>query len=175
MKKYVWILVCGMVTFSCNQASEKTAYVNNTKIVSEFIEMKQAQDKWTKKNDEVRAELEGKAKEFQQEVQGYQNISKSMSKSNREKKEQELMLKQQTLQREQQTKMQEIQKGSQDEIDSIIKKVKNFVKDYGKNNGYTYIYGETEAGNIFYAKDELDITEEILTELNNGLDSTVVK
>ena len=175
MKKYVWILVCGVVAISCNQTNEKTAYVNNTKIVSEYLEMKEAQDKWTKRNDEVRAELEGKAKEFQQEVQGYQNISKSMSKSNREKKEQELMLKQQNLQREQQAKMQEIQKGSQDEIDSIIKKVKNFVKDYGKSKGYTYIFGETEAGNIFYAKDNLDITEEVLAELNKEIDTSATK
>ncbi|GAA0714176.1 OmpH family outer membrane protein [Aquimarina litoralis] len=151
---------------SCNQQTEKTGFVNNTKVVSDFKEMKAAKEKWTKKNNEVRAELEEKAKQFQIEVQGYQNIMKSMTQSNREKKEQELMVKQQTLQREQQTRMQEIQKGSQTEIDSIIAKVEDFIKDYGKKNGYTYIYGETEVKNIFYAKEELDLTDKIITELN---------
>ncbi|UZO81843.1 OmpH family outer membrane protein [Aquimarina sp. ERC-38] len=171
MKKYLGILVLSIFFASCNQSSEKTGYVNNTKIVSEYLEMKAAQDKWTKMNDDLRTELEGKAKEFQQEVQGYQSIMKSMTKANREKKEQELMAKQQNLQREQQVKMQEIQDGSKVEIDSIINKVKDFVKDYGKNNGYTYIFGETEVGNIFYAKDNLDITEEVLTELNKNIDT----
>lgn len=151
---------------SCNQQTEKTGFVNNTKVVSDFKEMKAAKEKWTKKNNEVRAELEEKAKQFQIEVQGYQNIMKSMTQSNREKKEQELMVKQQTLQREQQTRMQEIQQGSQTEIDSIIAKVEDFIKDYGKKNGYTYIYGETEVKNIFYAKEELNLTDKIIAELN---------
>ncbi len=168
MKKYILMIVASVAMLSCNQKTDKTAYVNNTKVVSDFKEMKVAQEKWTQKNNEVRAELEEKAKQFQIEVQGYQNIMKSMSASNREKKEQELMVKQQNLQREQQTRMQEIQQGSQAEIDSIINKVKDFVKDYGKKNGYTYIYGETEVGNIFYASEELDITDKILLELNGG-------
>lgn len=166
MKNYVLIALSIFVIVSCNQKSEKTGYVNNTEVVSEFKEMKAAQDKWTQKNNEVRAELEEKAKQFQIEVEGYRNIMKSMTSSNRQKKEQELMTKQQALQQEQQSRLQEIQMGSQEEIDSIISKVKDFIKDYGKRNGYTYIYGETEVGNLFYAKEELNITEKILEELN---------
>ncbi|MBW1297550.1 OmpH family outer membrane protein [Aquimarina litoralis] len=168
MRNFLWIAIALLGMISCNQQIEKTGFVNNTKVVSDFNEMKTAKEKWTKKNNEVRAELEEKAKQFQIEVQGYQNIMKSMTQANREKKEQELMVKQQTLQREQQTRMQEIQQGSQAEIDSIISKVESFIKDYGKKNGYTYIYGETEVKNIFYAKEELDLTEKIITELNGA-------
>ncbi|WP_298546898.1 OmpH family outer membrane protein [uncultured Aquimarina sp.] len=175
MRNFIWIAVALIGMTSCNQQIEKTGYVNNTKVVSDFSEMKTAKEKWTKKNNEVRAELEEKAKQFQIEVQGYQNIMKSMTKANREKKEQELMVKQQGLQREQQTRMQEIQQGSQTEIDSIIAKVENFIKDYGKNNGYTYIYGETEVKNIFYAKEELDLTDRIIAELNGEKASTEEK
>ncbi|WP_299212934.1 OmpH family outer membrane protein [uncultured Aquimarina sp.] len=175
MRNFIWVAVALIGMTSCNQQIEKTGYVNNTKVVSDFSEMKTAKEKWTKKNNEVRAELEEKAKQFQIEVQGYQNIMKSMSKTNREKKEQELMAKQQGLQREQQSRMQEIQQGSQTEIDSIIAKVENFIKEYGKNNGYTYIYGETEVKNIFYAKEELDLTDKIITELNGEKASTEEK
>jgi len=168
MKKFLWIAALGFILSSCNQQVQKTGFVNNTKVVSEYTEMKEAQEKWTKKNNEVRAALEEKAKQFQIEVQGYQNIMKSMSKSNRDKKEQELMGKQQLLQREQQSRMQEIQQGSQKEIDSIINEVKDYIKEYGKKNGYTYIYGDTEVSNILYGKEELDLTEIIIKELNGG-------
>ncbi|MBG6133058.1 outer membrane protein [Aquimarina sp. EL_43] len=168
MRKIVWVASALLILASCNQQIEKTGYVNNTKVVSDFKEMKAAQEKWTKRNNEVRAELEEKAKQFQIEVEGYKNIMKSMSAANREKKEQELMVKQQGLQREQQAKMQEIQQGSQAEIDSIIGKVKSFIEDYGKKNGYTYIYGDTETSNILYGKEELNLTDKILTELNGG-------
>jgi outer membrane protein len=168
MKKIVWVASALLILASCNQQIEKTGYVNNTKVVSDFKEMKVAQEKWTKRNNEVRVELEEKAKQFQIEVEGYKNIMKSMSAANREKKEQELMVKQQGLQREQQAKMQEIQQGSQVEIDSIIGKVKSFIEDYGKKNGYTYIYGDTETSNILYGKEELNLTDKILTALNGG-------
>lgn len=168
MKKIIASVLLSITLFSCNQNVQKTAYVNNTKVVSDFNEMKAAKDKWTLKNNEVRAELETKAKEFQIELEGYRNIMKSMTPTNREKRENELMTKQQTLQREQQIKMQEIQQGSQQEIDSIISKVEDFIREYGKKNGYTYIYGETEVSNILYAKEELDITDQILTELNGS-------
>jgi len=171
MKNFIWIAIAIMGFTACNQQAEKTGYVNNTKVVSDFNEMKTAKEKWTKKNNEVRAELEEKGKQFQIEVQGYQSIMKSMTKSNREKKEQELMAKQQGLQREQQVRMQEIQSGSQTEIDSIIAKVDVFIKEYGKKNGYTYIYGETEVKNIFYAKEELDITDIIIEALNGKKDT----
>jgi len=55
-------------------------------------------------------------------------------------------------------------------IDSIVTKVKDYVKDYGKKNNYTYIFGSNESANIMYAKDGLDITEEILGKLNAGLE-----
>ncbi|EZH75189.1 hypothetical protein ATO12_10740 [Aquimarina atlantica] len=175
MKKIVWVASALLILASCNQQIEKTGYVNNTKVVSDFKEMKAAQEKWTKRNNEVRAELEEKAKQFQIEVEGYKNIMKSMSAANREKKEQELMVKQQGLQREQQAKMQEIQQGSQAEIDSIIGKVKSFIEDYGKKNGYTYIYGDTETSNILYGKEELNLTDKILTALNGGESTTETK
>ncbi len=165
MKKYLWIAITALVVVSCNEA-QKTGFVNNKKVISEYKEMKTAQEKWTKRNDEVRAELEEKAKQFQLEVQGYQAIANSLSPANKQKQEQSLMAKQQQLQQEQQVRTQEIQQGSQVEIDTIVSKVKTFIKDYGKKNGYTYIYGDTEVSNILYGKEELEITDIIIEALN---------
>ena len=53
-------------------------------------------------------------------------------------------------------------------IDSIVTKVKAYVKEYGKDNDYTYIFGSNESANIMYAKEGLDITEEILEKLNES-------
>lgn len=166
MTKYFWIAIALVVFSSCNQQAEKTGFIENTRVVSDFKEMKAAQEKWTKKNSEVQAELEQKARQFQIELEGYRNIAKSMNAKNREKREKELMAKQQELQREQQAKIQEIQNGSQAEIDSIINKVKDFIKDYGKKNGYTYIYGDSEASNLLYGKEDRNLTDIILTQLN---------
>lgn len=175
MKK-VFLVAILVATFqSCSK--EKTAYVDSRRVVSEFSGMKAVEAKWTKINDDLRKELEDKAKNFQKEVQDFQAAADKMRKKKLEETRMELGQKQQALQREQQTRSQKLQEQSGLEIDSIVKHVKEYVKDYGKKNGYTYIYGDTEVGNILYAKKELDITESVLEGLNGkkSVDSTSVK
>ena len=173
MKKTFVVASLALSIISCAK-TEKTGYVNNTRVVKEFGLMKEAEAKWTAKNNEVRAELEKKAADFQKEVQEFQASFDKLSKNDRDKKSAELSNKQQSLQREQQFRAQEIQQGSGVEIDSIVSQVKRYIEDYGKENGYTYIYGDTEASNLLYAKEDLDLTDEIIKKLNEEYPSTTV-
>jgi outer membrane protein len=60
-----------------------------------------------------------------------------------------------------------LQQGFQTEVDSVISKVKKFVKDYGKSNSYTYILGTSDAAaTVMYGTDENDLTKTILEALN---------
>ena len=92
----------------------------------------------------------------------------TMSQAERQAAEQELMAKQQALQQEQQMKSSLLRKESDAAIDSLVTTVKDFVADYGEENGYTYIFGSNESANIMYAKEGLDITDEVLAQLNAG-------
>lgn len=160
------IAVVAISLISCNE--QKTAYVDTTKLIQEYKEMKDVESDFTAKSDLVRKELDSAAKEFQLEVQEYQKSMNSMSQSQRQAKEQELMQKNQMLQQQQQLRGGKLREESDAAIDSIVTKVKDFVKGYGEENGYTYIFGSNESANIMYAKDGLDITEEVLEDLNKG-------
>lgn len=166
MKKILAIGVLALCLTSCDQ--QKTAYVDTTKLIQEYKEMKDVEARFNTKSDSVRKELDSAARAFQQEVQEYQSSSKSMSQSQRQQREQELMQKQQQLQQQQQVKGGQLRKESDAVIDSIVTKVKDYVKDYGKEHNYTYIFGSNESANIMYAKDGLDITDEVLKNLNEG-------
>lgn len=166
MKKILAIGVLALCLTSCDQ--QKTAYVDTTKLIQEYKEMKDVEAKFNTKSDSVRQELDSVARAFQKEVQEYQSSSKSMSQSQRQQKEQELMRKQQQLQQQQQLRGGQLRKESDAVIDSIVTKVKDYVKDYGKEHDYTYIFGSNESANIMYAKDGLDITDEILEKLNDN-------
>jgi outer membrane protein len=37
--------------------------------------------------------------------------------------------------------------------------VKKFIKAYGKEKGYSYIYGTGDAASVLYAEDKYDITK----------------
>lgn len=150
---------------SCDQ--EKTAYVDTSKLIQEYKEMKDVEAKFTSKSDSVRQQLDAAAGEFQKEVQEYQSSMNTMSQSQRQEKEQELMRKQQMLQQQQQSQGGQLRAESDAAIDSIVTKVKSYVQEYGEENGYTYIFGSNDAANsIMYAKDGKDLTQEVLEKLN---------
>lgn len=48
----------------------------------------------------------------------------------------------------------------------VIDEVNQYIKNYGQQNGLRIILAATEYGNIAYAEDGIDITEEILDGLN---------
>lgn len=164
MKKLLMILVLAVFLTSCNQ--EKTAYVDTTKLIQEYKEMKDVEAKFSTKSDSVREELDAVAKVFQEEVQAYQSEMDAMSQAKRKEKEQELMQKQQRIQQQQQMQGNRLREQSDAMIDSVVNKVKDYVGDYGKENGYTYIFGSNESANIMYAEDGRDLTQEILEKLN---------
>lgn len=164
MKKIAFLLLGSMLFVSCNQ--EKTAYVNNKKLIQDYKGLKDTEAKFTSKTERVKVTLDSLAQAFQKDVQAYQKTAESLSASKRQEKEQALMTRQQELRQQQQTIGQLLNQQSTKAIDSIITVVKSFVEDYGEKNGYTYIFGATEAANIMYAEEGKDITEEISKELN---------
>lgn len=164
IKRVIGVAAIALTLISCNE--QKTAYVDTTVLIQEYKEMKDVESRFTSKSDSVRQELDSVAREFQQEVQEYQKNQASLSASQRESKEQELRQKQQMLQQQQQMQSNRLRQESQEAMDSLVTKVKDFVKGYGEENNYTYIFGSNESANIMYAEEGLDITQEILAELN---------
>ncbi|MFD2517370.1 OmpH family outer membrane protein [Salinimicrobium flavum] len=166
MKKILAVILLGSFLVGCND--QKTAYVDTTKLIQEYSEMKEVEASFTQKSEKMKAELDSVATGFQNEVREYQENMATMSQAERQAAEQELRQKQQMLQQQQQMRSGLLRQESDVVIDSLVTKVKDFVKAYGEEHDYTYIFGSNESANIMYAKEGLDITEEILEELNSG-------
>ena len=166
MKKLLMILSVGAILTGCNE--NKTAYVDTTKLIQEYSEMKEVEAEFTQRSEMLKRELDSVARGFQQDVQEFQENMATMSDAERQAKQQELMQRQQSLQQQQQMRSGQLRQESDAVVDSMITKVKDFVKDYGEEHDYTYIFGSNESANIMYAEEGLDITQEILKELNQG-------
>lgn len=50
--------------------------------------------------------------------------------------------------------------------EQILNQLNQYVKDYGKENGYTYIFGVMGNGNILYAHEGEDLTEHLKVYIN---------
>jgi outer membrane protein len=165
MKKILILLVASVALIGCQQ---KTAYVSNQEIMEGFEKLKEAEEKYVQEEEAMKAKMDAMVAQsgYQDMVQEYQANQGKMSKSEEEALYNKIMQIQQSLGQQQQMNNQQFQQKKNAEMDSLVKTVKDFVKSYGKDNGYTFIYGSNESGNILYGKEELDITEEVTQALN---------
>ncbi|UUC46313.1 OmpH family outer membrane protein [Flavobacterium cerinum] len=173
MKKSFLIIGLALAMFSCNNGSTtassgtKTAYVDTAKLIEENQEAKDIESKYKTKSQEMGRELEGEAKQFQNEAATFQRDAQVKGMAWAQQKSAELQKREQQLGMKQQAMLQTLQQESGKEMDSLVKRIKDYIKDYGKKNSYEYIYGTGDAASILYAKDGLDITEKISKELND--------
>lgn len=53
---------------------------------------------------------------------------------------------------------------------AVLEEVNAYLKQYGKAKGYTFLLGATEGGNIVYAAEGTDVSEDVLVGLNARYD-----
>ncbi|PTM08034.1 MAG: hypothetical protein DA407_09090 [Bacteroidetes bacterium] len=167
MKNIIIVLITALTFASCQQ-SQKTGFVDNSKLINEYQEKIDIQDKLQAKIKVYEQRRDSVRQAFQVEINDAELKSRNMSQANLQKLSQELQQKDQVMAQRDQFEQQQIAQESQAQNDSLIKKVKEFVKDYGTKNGYDYILGSNEAGSVMYGKAENDLTQTILDALNSA-------
>lgn len=176
MKKSLVIIAIAFSIISCNKtaevASTKTAYVDTSKLMMESLEAKDIEAKYKAKSEEMGRELEAEISKFKLEAGSFQKNAQMNGQAWAQQKGAELQKREQQLQYAQQSIAQQLQQESGVEIDSVVSGVKKFIKAYGKEKGYAYIYGTGDAASILYAEDKYDITNELIKLLNDKYKSS---
>jgi outer membrane protein len=117
-------------------------------------------------------ELEAEIEKFKAEAGNFQKNAQMNGQAWAQQKGAELQKREQQLQYAEQSIAQQLQQESGVEIDSVVSGVKKFIKAYGKEKGYAYIYGTGDAASILYAEDKYDITNELIKLLNDKYKSS---
>lgn len=154
-------------TFSLAVGEVKIGYVNSDRILSEFDEARQAQEKLDiearRLEDEYRAML-ARLDSLNREYERQQLI---MSDARRLEKEQEINSLQQSIQEFQVEKLGpegEIYQKQAELVGPVIDKINKVIQKIGKEEKYDYIF-DTVAGNILYAEPAHDLTDKVIYEL----------
>ena len=183
MKKIMMFAVVALSFVACNNNQEtatksaaekptaesagfKTAYIDTEKLMKDYQEFKDFESKYKAMSDRMQGELDRDAKKFQNDVLDLQKNAQSKGMEWAQQRQAELEKRQQTLAQKEQTYMQKFQEESAVERDSMVSQMKDFIKEYGKEKGYDYIYGTGDAASVLYGKEEYDLTQEILDLLN---------
>lgn len=171
MKKGFALLVLALTVLSCNQSNEskevKTAYIDTSKLLQEYTESKDIEAKYKAKSQEMGKELDVEVARFKSEAQNFQKNAQANGQAWAQQKGAELQKREQQLTYAQQAMLQQLQQESGTEMDSLVSSVRKFIKQYGKEKGYAYIYGTGEAATVLYAEDKYDITSDVVKLLND--------
>lgn len=171
MRKTVFLFAIAIAMISCNKTAEtkesKTAYIDTAKLMEESIEAKDIEAKYKEKAKVMGSQLEVEVARFKSEAASFKDNAQKNGQAWAQQKGTELQQTEQRLGYAQQAMLQQLQQESGVEMDSLVKNYRNIIKDYGKKNGYEYIYGTGETASILYAKDNYDITKEIIKMIND--------
>ena len=180
MKKIVVIIALTISIVSCNKAAEvkevKTAYVDTSALMKEYTGTKDLDAKYKAKGEEKGRQLQAEIDRFKQEAQSFQAEAQANGQAWAQQRGSELQRREQQLAQAQQALSQQLQQEGGTEMDSLVSNVKKTIKAYGKEKGFTYIYGTGDSNaSILYAEDKLDITKDILKLLNEKYKAPVAK
>ncbi len=165
MKKLVYVAFAIFTFTSCQQ--QKIGFVDNGKVINGYQEKIDIEERFKVKDEAFKKKTDSIGQAFQVEAQAFQDKASKMSQKKAQEAYEGLMQKQQMLQQQIQFEQQQITQAFQTEIDSTIVKVKDFVKNYGKTNGFTYILGTSEgAASVMYGTEENDLSQTIIDALN---------
>lgn len=169
MKNIIYLVLAMLIFASCEKPN-KIGFIDNGTVINDYQKKKDVEAKFQAKEEAFRKRADSISLAFQAEAQKGQAEAQRVARSNRKRAE-ELMAglqqRQQILQQQMQAEQQNLTKEFQSEIDSVISNVKDFVKDYGKANGYNYILGTSDAAaTVMYGQDQSDLTQTVLDALN---------
>jgi len=165
MKKIVLLVLTVAFVVSCQES--KIGYVDNGIVINDYQAKKDVETKYQAKEKAYNQKQDSIEKAFQIEAQKFQLAANKMSQKKAQERYQELGQQRQIIDQQRQNEANQLAQAYQNEIDTLIVRVKDYVKGYGEKNGYTFILGTSEgSASVLYGKEETDLTQTILDALN---------
>ncbi|QLG47307.1 OmpH family outer membrane protein [Costertonia aggregata] len=159
-------LIASISSFFVLNSKSDLVYVDVNKLIEGYKRTKVERDAFSKKADVLKANVDSLITNWQNELKNYEKERSSMSKKELGLKQELLGNKQQQLNNYQQAIQKQIQEEDKKMTQTVVNDINGYVKEYGKQNGYRVIFGAGGNGNIMYAEDGADLTNEVLTGLN---------
>ncbi|MEM7552003.1 MAG: OmpH family outer membrane protein [Bacteroidota bacterium] len=162
------LLTVALVSLYALYFTSKTelVYVDTNKLLNNYQGMLDARKEYQQKASSWKANVDTLMNEVQLQIMDYERESASLTKKEKELSKELIRTKQQQLQDYQKAIQSQAQNEDFQMTQSVIEQVNKYLKTYGESRSYKIILAATDAGNIVYAQDGLDITDEVLEGLN---------
>jgi len=151
-----------------NKGAISVAFVNNDSILSNYELVKKMRADLQAKGKRLEGEVAAKQQAFEKDAAYFQEQVKKKAISDQSAQEiyGQLQQNQQKIYELRDKYAAELQQSEMDMNVALIDSVMNFLKRYNDKYKFDYILGFTKGGNILYANDTLDVTKDVIKELN---------
>ena len=148
----------------------KVAFVNNDSILSNYDLVKKMRADLEAKGKRLEGEVAAKQQAFEKDAAYFQEQVKKKAISDQSAQEiyGQLQQNQQSIYQLRDKYAAELQQSEMDMNVALIDSVMNFLKRYNEKSKFDYILGFTKGGNILFANDTLDVTKDVIKELNSA-------
>jgi len=153
------LLLCFVVSGA--NAAGKSAFINPAVLLEQSPQARTAGKALEKEFKQRETDLRTRAVQIQEMEKNYQKDSAIMSDAQKKKVEGEIIQRKRQFQFDQQSVQEDLQLRRKQLIQELQKTISDVIRNYGKNNGYDFIFTE----GVAYASDSVNITDEILKEL----------
>lgn len=146
--------------------NQKVVYVDSAKLLNGYEGMINARKAFQQKADGWKSNIDTLTNEVKISIMDYEKGQATMTIKERQLSQELIKSKQQQLNQYQQAINAQAQQEDQKMTSDIIAQVNAYLKKYGEQKGYTIIFAATDYGNIAYANDKLNVTDDVLEGLN---------
>lgn len=185
MKK-ITLLVLGLAvaTVACNkdagsdatkaQPAGRIVYVNTDTLLNNYDYYKDVVKEFQNKQFQLENELQRKGQSFQNEVALFQRRVQAggMSQEQAQTTQQQLAQKEQNLMMYRDNAANNLAVEQGQKTDELLTKIQEYLAKYNSGDKYDMVIGYSKGGGVLYAKEDLDITQDVLKGLNEDYAKT---
>ena len=154
---------------SVSGSGTRIVYINTDTLMNKYLFAVELNEKFLKKQEERRTELNVKAKSLDQEATEFQRklenngfLSEARAIDARDK----LLVKQENLRRLQEDMIAEAAREQSELNKQLFDKLTNFLKVYNQERGFDIVLSTQLGGNVLFAVEGFDITNDVVKRLN---------
>jgi outer membrane protein len=144
------------------------AYINTDTLFEHYDFFVTKQKELKKLEDDNSEYLKRQAASLQNELEMAQAKVATMNASQAQAAQENLQRKQQIFMQQKEEMQDAYGKKLQDMNDTLANKIHRYLKNYNKEKQFDYILGYQKGSGILFAKDELDVTPEVLKGMNEN-------
>lgn len=166
----IFAIIVSSIAIYFAKSSSELVYVDVNKLIEGYSRTKVAKAEFEKKATTMKGNIDSLVTNWQKELQAYEKERASLSPKELQLKQELLSNKQQQINGYQEAIQKQIQEEDKKTTQTVINDINDYVKEFGKRKGYKIIFGASGGGNIMYADESSDLTEEVLKGLNAEYD-----